>query len=160
MNTFETTHRVQHRAEDMYELVASVEDYPKFVPLCHDLRVRSREQQGDREVLIADMAVAYKFIQETFASRVTLDPEASSILVEYLDGPFRHMENRWRFDRIDERVCDVDFYIAYEFRSRALQMLMGTLFDKAFRKFVDAFEARADVVYGESGERPASPATV
>jgi len=159
MNTFHITHRVHHHAEDMYELVASVDDYPKFVPLCHDLRVRSREQRGDLEILIADMSVAYKFIQETFASRVTLDPQSSQILVEYLDGPFRHMENRWQFKKVDEGVCDVDFFIAYEFRSRALQLLMGTLFDKAFRKFVDAFEARADVVYGTTGERPASPAT-
>lgn len=151
MNTYHTTHRVHHRAEDMYDLVAAVEDYPEFVPLCSDLRVRSREHQGGHDVLIADMTVAYKFIQETFASRVTLDPRASQILVEYLDGPFRRMENRWRFRKVGEGVCDVEFYIAYEFRSRSLQLLMGALFEKAFRKFVDAFEARADAVYGTPG---------
>jgi coenzyme Q-binding protein COQ10 len=151
MNTFHTTHRVQHRAEDMYELVAAVEDYPLFVPLCSDLKVRSREHHGAHDVLIANMTVAYKFIQETFTSRVTLDPRASQILVEYLDGPFRHLENRWRFRKVGEGVCDVEFFIEYEFRSRSLQLLMGALFDKAFRKFVDAFEARADTVYGTAG---------
>ena len=151
MNTFHVTHRVQHRAEDMYDLVAAVEDYPEFVPLCTELKVRSREHHGTHDVLIADMTAAYKFIHETFTSKVTLDPRASQILVEYLDGPFRHMENRWRFRKVDEGTCDVDFYIAYEFNSRALQLLMGAMFDKAFRKFVDAFEARADVVYGTPG---------
>ena len=154
MNTFHITHRVHHRAEDMYELVAAVEDYPQFVPLCSDLHLRSNQHHGTHEVLIADMTVAYKFIQETFTSRVTLDPKASQILVEYLDGPFRHMENRWRFRKVGEGVCDVEFFIAYEFRSRSLQLLMGALFDKAFRKFVDAFEARADVVYGTPGAAP------
>jgi len=148
MQTFQTTRRVAHSADEMFALVARVEDYPQFVPLCAGLSVRTREEEGGHEILIADMTVAYKLIRETFTSRVSLDARDREILVEYLDGPFRHLENRWRFIDQGPAQSEIDFYIAYEFRSRALQLLMGGLFDKAFRKFTHSFEARADRIYG------------
>ena len=149
MPTFESTHRVQHSADDMFDLVADVEQYPQFVPLCQGLRVRGRRKIDDhRQMMIADMTVAYKVFKETFASRVVLDREASKITVEYLDGPFRHLENVWSFDRISEKECDVRFYINYEFKSRTLGSMMGAMFDRAFRKFSSAFEDRADKIYG------------
>ena len=83
---------------------------------------------------MADMTVAYKLVRETFTSRVTLDRANLQILVEYLEGPFRRLNNRWSFRPAGERACDVEFYIAYEFRSRTLGMLMGAMFDAAFRR--------------------------
>ncbi len=149
MPSFESTHRVQHSAGDMFDLVADVEQYPQFVPLCQALHVRGRRKIDDhREMMVADMTVAYKVFKETFASRVTLDRQASKITVEYLDGPFRHLENVWSFDALSEGECDVSFYINYEFRSRALGTVMGAMFDRAFRKFSTAFEDRADKIYG------------
>ncbi|WP_108820113.1 type II toxin-antitoxin system RatA family toxin [Pseudovibrio sp. Alg231-02] len=149
MPSFESTHRVQHSADDMFDLVADVEQYPQFVPLCQALRVRGRRKVDDhREMMVADMTVAYKVFKETFASRVTLDREASKITVEYLDGPFRHLENVWSFDPVSEKECDVSFYINYEFKSRTLGTMMGAMFDRAFRKFSSAFEDRADKIYG------------
>ncbi|KZK80336.1 Ribosome association toxin RatA [Pseudovibrio sp. W64] len=149
MPSFESTHRVQHSADDMFDLVADVEQYPQFVPLCQALRVRGRRKIDDhREMMVADMTVAYKVFKETFASRVTLDREASKITVEYLDGPFRHLENVWSFDPVSEKECDVSFYINYEFKSRTLGTMMGAMFDRAFRKFSSAFEDRADKIYG------------
>jgi coenzyme Q-binding protein COQ10 len=70
------------------------------------------------------------------------------ILVEYLEGPFRKMNNRWSFHAADDRSCDVEFFISYEFRSRTLGLLLGAMFDAAFRRFASAFERRADQVYG------------
>jgi coenzyme Q-binding protein COQ10 len=149
MPEFSTTRRVRHGAADMFDLVADVGKYPQFVPLCRELRVRSRTPGPDGiEVVVADMTVAYKFIHETFKSRVTLDKPRLRILVEYLQGPFSRMENRWEFHPAGEGACDVKFFIAYEFRSRTLAMLMGAMFDAAFRRFADAFEKRADAVYG------------
>ncbi|MBO6755817.1 MAG: type II toxin-antitoxin system RatA family toxin [Roseibium sp.] len=149
MPSFTSTHKVRHSASDMFNLVADVEQYPQFVPLCQALHVRGRKDLGaGRELLIADMTVAYKVFKETFTSRVELRPEEMAILVEYLDGPFRHMENKWTFTERGAAVCDVGFFIAYEFKSRTLGSLMGTMFDRAFRKFSSAFEARADQVYG------------
>ena len=133
----------------MFDLVADVERYPQFVPLCRSLTVRRRNTDGEgREVIVADMTVAYKFIRETFTSRVTLDRPNGTILVEYLEGPFRRMNNRWSFRPAGENSCEVEFFLAYEFRNRALGILMGSVFDAAFRRFAAAFERRADQVYG------------
>ena len=148
MPEFSTKRRVRHSAADMFALVADVERYPEFVPLCQSLKVRKRDSEGGKEVIIADMTVAYKLIRESFTSRVTLDRQALSILVEYLEGPFRRMNNRWNFRPVDDHSCDVEFFLAYEFRSRTLGLLMGSVFDAAFRRFAAAFERRADQVYG------------
>ena len=135
----------------MFDLVANVEKYPQFVPLCAGIDVRKRSQGDDGSaILIADMTVAFKMIRETFSSRVTLDRKNLKILVSYLDGPFKRMENQWTFVPAGEHASDVKFSIDYEFRSRILGLLMGAMFDAAFRRFSAAFEARADEVYGRS----------
>jgi coenzyme Q-binding protein COQ10 len=151
MPSFHTTRLVHHGAPEMFELVADIESYPRFVPLCRALRIRGRDENNGILTLIADMEVGYKAIRETFTSRVTCDRSGSKILVEYIDGPFKHLENRWTFlDRDEGRTCLVDFRIAYEFKSRALGLIMGGMFDAAFRKFAEAFETRADIVYGKA----------
>jgi coenzyme Q-binding protein COQ10 len=149
MPQFRTKRRVQHSASDMFDLVADVEKYPQFVPLCRALRVRRRSQSGEgMETVIAEMTVAYKVMRETFTSRVVLDRPNLQINVDYLDGPFSRMENRWDFHPAGEHLCDIEFFISYEFKSRMLGMLMGAMFETAFRRFAAAFEQRADVVYG------------
>jgi len=148
MPQLSTTKRVQHAAADMFDLVADVERYPEFVPLCEALTVRKRLKEGGKDIIVADMTVAYKLVRQTFTSRVTLDRRNLEILVEYLEGPFRRLNNTWKFRPVTPDVCDVDFFIAYEFKSRALGLLMGAMFDTAFRRFASAFERRADTVYG------------
>ena len=152
MPQLSTTRRVRHAASEMFDLVADVERYPEFVPLCQSLKVRKRMQMAGKDVIVADMTVAYKFVRETFTSRVTLDRANLEILVEYLEGPFQRLNNRWKFRPVGDHACDVEFFIAYEFRSRTLGTLMGGVFDAAFRRFAAAFERRADLVYGS---RPA-----
>jgi coenzyme Q-binding protein COQ10 len=150
MPQFSTKRGVRHSASDMFDLVADVERYPEFVPLCRALKVKSRTAKEEGvEVLVADMTVAYKVVCETFTSRVTLDKPKLQILVEYLSGPFSHLQNRWVFRAVDENACDVEFFIDYEFRSRVLAALMGAMFDAAFRRFAGAFEKRADEIYGK-----------
>jgi coenzyme Q-binding protein COQ10 len=135
----------------MFDLVADVEHYPQFVPLCKSLKVRRRiEGPEGVQIVVADMTVSFKLVEERFTSRVTLDRANLQILVEYLEGPFRRLENRWEFHPVQEKLCDVKFFISYEFRSRALGLLMGAMFDTAFRRFSDAFEKRADIVYGRA----------
>jgi coenzyme Q-binding protein COQ10 len=153
MPQFTTKRRVGHAASKMFDLVADVERYPEFVPLCRELKVRKRVPEPEGvEMLVADMTVAYKLIRETFTSRVTLDHPNLQILVEYLEGPFSQLENRWTFHPLGERSCEVEFFISYQFKSRALGLLMGTMFDAAFRRFAAAFERRADRVYGASSD--------
>ncbi len=148
MPQFSTKRRVRHAAVEMFDLVADVEKYPQFVPLCSALSVKSRAEKEGTTILIADMTVAYKIVHETFTSRVTLNRQDLRILVEYLSGPFKRMQNRWIFHPVGEDGCDVEFFIDYEFRSRTLAMLMGAMFDAAFRRFAVAFEQRADEIYG------------
>ena len=150
MPSFRTTRRVPHSPSDMFDLVADVDKYPQFLPLCQALKVRRREDgKNGRTVVVADMTVAYKVFHETFASRVTLDKPKLTILVEYLDGPFSHLENRWNFKEDGKGGCIVEFFIDYTFRSRTLGFLVGSMFDAAFRRFAEAFERRADVIYGK-----------
>ncbi len=135
----------------MFDLVADVEQYPQFLPLCTGLKIKRRQTDANgREVLIAEMQIGYKAIKERFTSRVTLDRVNLKILVEYVDGPFRKMENVWSFAPTDAegQGCIVGFDITYEFASRTLGILMGSMFDIAFRKFSAAFEERANLVYG------------
>jgi coenzyme Q-binding protein COQ10 len=147
---FSSQRRVAHRADQMFDLVADVERYPEFVPLCHALKIRQRKQNSDgTETIVADMTVSFKLVKEVFASEVTLDRPGRKINVRYLRGPFSRLENRWTFEPRSEEACDVGFFIAYEFKSRMLAMLMGTMFDAAFARFSTAFEKRADVVYGK-----------
>lgn len=154
MPQFSSTRRVNHSAHDMFALVADVEAYPQFVPLCEALSVRSQRQKQARTLLVADMTVGYKAIRETFTSQVILKPDDSEIEASYVDGPFRYMNNLWRFEPCGPSSCDVHFHIDYEFKNRMLGALMGAMFDRAFRKFSEAFEARADAVYGTG--RPAA----
>lgn len=150
MAKFSNKRRVRHSAEQMFDLVADVERYPEFVPLCKALKIRQRTSKPDgSEVVVADMTVSFKLVRESFTSRVTIDRPNLKIMVEYLQGPFSHLENRWTFVPKADDACEVGFYISYEFKSRMLAMLMGSMFDVAFHRFAEAFETRADQIYGK-----------
>ena len=121
MPTFRTSHIVNHTPQQMFDLVADMESYPQFVPLCQSLKVRRRFiTPGGAETALADMTVGYKSIREKMTTRVVLDRQALRITSEYVDGPFSHLENMWSFAEAGGGKCRIDFYIAYEFRSRTL----------------------------------------
>ncbi|NIX77470.1 type II toxin-antitoxin system RatA family toxin [Microvirga terricola] len=152
MPSFRSSRPVKHTPAQMFALVADVERYPEFLPLCDALHIVRRAQSGEGiETIVAAMTVGYKAIRESFTSRVTLDNPRLRIQVEYIDGPFKYLENRWTF-RETPTGSDVEFYINYEFKSFALGLLMGSVFDKAFHKFAEAFEKRADVIYSRPSE--------
>ena len=153
MPTYETTRRVPFTAEQMFAVVADVERYPEFVPLCEELRVTARNASDVETNLTAIMAVGYGAIRERFTSRVTLRPEQREIDVVKIDGPFARLINRWRFCDVPGG-CEVYFHIDYAFSSRVLSMLMGAMFDKAVRKYTEAFEARARLIYGKNVATP------
>jgi coenzyme Q-binding protein COQ10 len=144
--SFKTTRRVPFTTRQMFDVVADVERYPQFLPLCEGLAVRSREDSGADTILVATMTVGYGAIRESFTSRVTICPGQGEILVTYLDGPFSHLDNRWRFRDADPG-SHIDFFIDYAFSSRMLALLMGAVFDKAVRKYTSAFETRAHALY-------------
>jgi coenzyme Q-binding protein COQ10 len=147
MPQFETHRPVPHSPDQMFDLVADVERYPEFLPLCNALAVRSRKERDGKTLLVADMTVGYKAIRETFTTQVLLNKAERAIDVKYIDGPFKYLDNRWRFQPAENGGSVIDFFIDYEFKSRILGALMGSMFDRAFRMFTDAFETRANKIY-------------
>jgi coenzyme Q-binding protein COQ10 len=150
MPSHETTRIVKHSPAQMFDLVADVERYPEFLPMCEALSIRSQRERDGVTLKIADMTVGYKAIRETFTSQVVLKPADNRIDVKYIDGPFRYLVNTWRFEPHESGSTEIKFFIDYEFKSRVLGALMGAMFDRAFRMFAEAFEERADKVYGAS----------
>jgi coenzyme Q-binding protein COQ10 len=153
MPSFKTSRLVKHSASQMYDLVVDVESYPHFLPLCAGLRVKKRGEAEGKLHLVADMSIGYKAIRESFTSKAVCNPENLEIHVQYVDGPFKQLKNRWKFTDIEPKeaggtCCLVEFEIEYEFKSRTLALLMGSVFDVAFRSFAEAFEKRAHAIYG------------
>lgn len=132
----------------MFDLVADVEKYPEFLPWCVALRVLQRGEQDRAETLTAEMVVAYKVFREKFRSSVSLARGNYEINVEYLNGPFRNLHNRWNFQDLPEGGSEIDFVIEFEFKNFLLQATAQAVFDKAFARMSEAFVTRADEVYG------------
>ncbi len=138
-----------YSARQMYDLVADVESYPKFLPWNSAARIRSRKPGVDgSEVIEADLVISFKVLRERFGSRVTLWPERMRIDTEYLDGPFRYLRSGWSFEDLAEGGCKVDFFVDFEFKNVILGKVIGVVFGEAMSRIVRAFEDRAKVLYG------------
>lgn len=142
---------VPYSDEQMFALVADVERYPEFLPWCAAVRIRSREEA----TFTADLIAAFGALRERFTSRVVLDHPARTITIEYIEGPFEHLTNRWVFST-SEAGCEVAFDIDFRFRNRTLDTLVSGLFTRAIEKMTGAFVTRADELYGgaRSSEAP------
>lgn len=151
MSSFHTTRRMPFTAKQMFDLVADVERYPQFLPMCEALVVKRRWEESGRPFVLADMSVGYGAIRETFTTEVMFDADKLTVRAANPagqgSGPFKRIENTWAFRDV-EGGCDVDFAISYEFKSFLLQALVGGLFEKVFRKYTEAFETRAHTIYG------------
>jgi coenzyme Q-binding protein COQ10 len=142
MPTHAETRLVPYRPDQLFELVADVGSYPKFLPWCVGARVRTRTE----EELVADLSIGFGPFREGFTSRVELD-RPRQIRVRYENGPFRYLKNQWTF-ALDAKGCRVDFFVDFEFRSRLLQAAIGVVFNEAVRLMVRAFVKRARDIYG------------
>ena len=147
MPTHAEKKRLPYTPAEMFDLVADIETYPEFLPWCVGTRIRSR----DGNLVVADMIIGYKMFRESFTSRVTLS-KPDRIDVEYSDGPFKYLHNHWIFEPDgpgnDQGTC-IDFFVDFEFKSRILQAMIGVVFGEAVRIMVNAFERRAEVIYGK-----------
>ena len=135
--------QVPYSDEQMFALVADVERYPEFLPWCAATRIRTRE--GD--TFTADLLAAFGAFREKFTSRVRLDPAAKIITIEYIEGPFQHLTNRWQFTAT-ETGSEVAFDIDFRFKSRTLEALISGMFTRAVEKMTASFVTRADALYG------------
>ncbi|MEM6276574.1 MAG: type II toxin-antitoxin system RatA family toxin [Pseudomonadota bacterium] len=146
MPTHSETKRLPYSADQMYDLVADVGQYPKFIPWCAAARVRSREPVEGGELMLADLVISFRVFRERFGSRVELYPDERRINTEYIDGPFRYMKSTWSFADADGG-CDVSFFVDFEFKNAVLQGLIGMVFNDAMQRIVRAFERRAAELY-------------
>ncbi len=139
------TRRLPYSAEQMFDLVADVKRYAQFLPWVIATRVRSDTETE----MVADMVVGFKSLRESFTSRVAKD-RPNQIAVHYIDGPLSDLDNVWTFRAIDEKTCEIDFSVDFQFKNRVFQALAGQYFDRAFRRMVEAFEERAAELYGSN----------
>lgn len=146
MPTHAETQIVPYRPDQLFDLVADVAQYPRFLPWCVGARVRSRTETE----MVADLTIGFGPFRETFTSRVQLD-RPDHILVRYENGPFKHLHNHWRFNPHPEGT-EVDFNVDFTFRSRILEAAIGVVFHEAVRRMVGAFHKRAHQVYGNASQ--------
>ena len=137
------TRELPHSDEQMFALVTDIVRYPEFLPWVIALRVRS---DGENEA-VADMIVGFKGLRESFSCPVHKE-RPRQVVVSSIDGPMKHLSNEWHFAPLDGGGCRVDFMVDFSFRSRVFETLAGQMFDKALRKMIAAFEARAGELYG------------
>lgn len=147
MPTHAEKRNMPYSAEQMYNLVADISNYPEFLPWCAAVRILDQRETEGGAVIDADLVISFKLFREKFGSRVTLMPKDRRIDVAYLDGPFKYLDNHWKFHP-NEQGCEVEFFVDFEFRSRALQVIIGLVFNEAMQRIVGAFEARALALYG------------
>ncbi len=137
------TRRLPYSAEQMFDLVADVARYREFLPWVVATRVRSNSETE----MVADMVVGFKSLRESFTSRVHKE-RPREIDVHYVDGPLRDLDNTWIFRPTEDGGCELDFSVDFTFKNKVFEKLAGQYFDRAFRKMVEAFEARAADLYG------------
>jgi coenzyme Q-binding protein COQ10 len=140
--------RVNHSAEQMFDLVADVERYPEFVPHCRKHVIVSRGTSGNDEFIVTDMTMARGIFRETIRGRDILDRKNRRILIEATAGPLRRLQTVWTFQPREDQGCDVVFDLTYEFSNPMMELILGGIFDATFRSFARAFERRADLIYG------------
>ena len=150
MPTHTEKREMPYSADQLYDLVADIKSYPEFLPWVSAARIRKITETETGKVIDAELVVSFKVFREKFGSRVTLNEQTREIDVEYLDGPFKYLNNHWRFIALGEQRCAVDFFVDFEFRSRLLRKVMEPLFHEAVRRMVRAFEQRADVRFGKA----------
>ncbi|WP_299663488.1 type II toxin-antitoxin system RatA family toxin [uncultured Ruegeria sp.] len=147
MPTHSETRPLPYTAQQMYDLVADVANYPEFLPWCAAARIRRTYAAGEGRVMEAELVISFKVFRERFGSRVTLFDAQKRIDTEYLDGPFKYMRSDWQFEDTDQG-CNVSFHVDFEFKNAVLQGIIGVVFNEAMHRIVRAFEQRAAVLYG------------
>ncbi|MEL6487317.1 MAG: type II toxin-antitoxin system RatA family toxin [Pseudomonadota bacterium] len=142
MPSIREVQRLPYTPEQMFDLVADVGSYRKFLPWVVATRVRSNNETE----MLADMVVGFKSIRESFTSRVT-KARPHELRVHYVDGPLSDLENIWLFKPYGQESCEIEFYVDFTFRNAVFERIAGQYFDRAFRKMVNAFEQRAAELY-------------
>ena len=143
----EESKTVNYSKDQMFDLVADIDRYDEFLPWCNNSKIINTSIKDDIKIVIADLEIGYDQFVYTYRSEVKLHKDKSEINVRNLDGPFKYLENNWKFINIDENKCEIQFDIDFELNITLLDILMKKFFDLAFQKMTDAFIGRAHEIY-------------
>ena len=146
MPTHKEIRSLPYTANQMYDLVADVVNYPEFLPWCAASRIKTVTFDGPRDIMTVDLIISFKVFRERFTSKVVLHSDGLFVDTEYLDGPFKYMKSTWQFVDV-EGGCTVEFFVDFEFKNAILQRVIGLVFNEAMQRIVRAFEARASILY-------------
>lgn len=143
MSVVHKTVFLSYSAEQMFELVANVEDYPKFLPWCGGVKVIERTD----DTLVANLAINFHGVKQSFTTKNHNTP-STQMKMQLVDGPFKCMDGIWNFKALREDACKIDFELHYEFSNIILAQLIGPVFGVIANSMVDSFCKRAETVYG------------
>ena len=140
---------IECRKHELIDLVLDIEKYPEFVPWCLGGSIHSKNDKGDKIEIIADLTIGKSFFNETYKSFVIYDKSTDSINVTNMDGPLKHLENKWFFSQKGDD-SEIDFHIDFELKNEILNVLMNKFFDAGLKKIAEAFEKRAVKLFKNS----------
>ena len=139
---------IECQKEQLIDLVLDVEKYPLFVPFCLDSKVHEKKEKGDLLIMIADLTIGKGPLKDTYKSDVRYNKKDDTIYVTNLDGPLKHLENRWHFKQVN-KITEVSFEVDFELKNDFLNIIMTKSFQFGLDKIADAFEKRAEELFSK-----------
>ena len=140
---------IECEKKQLIDLVLDVDKYPLFVPFCLDSKVHEKKEQGDLILMIADLTIGKGPLKDTYKSDVKYYKKDDTIFVTNLDGPLKHLENRWHFKQLN-KTTEVSFEVDFELKNEFLNMIMTKSFQFGLDKIADSFEKRAEELFSKS----------
>tara|TARA_B100001245_G_scaffold221725_1_gene193304 strand:+ start:147 stop:596 length:450 start_codon:yes stop_codon:yes gene_type:complete len=140
---------IECKKEQLIDLVLDIEKYPTFVPFCVDAKVYERKDQGDLLLIVADLTIGKGPFKDTYKSDVRFNKKEDSIYVTNLDGPLKHLENKWYFTE-ENKVTEVSFEVDFELKNVFLNIVMTKSFQFALDKIAEAFQKRAEDLFNKN----------
>ena len=140
---------IECKKEQLIDLVLDIEKYPQFVPFCLDSKIYKKKEKGDLLLVVADLTIGKGPFKDTYKSDVKYNKKKDSIYVTNLDGPLKHLENKWYFKE-ENNVTEVSFDIDFELKNHFLNIIMTKSFQFGLDKIADAFQKRAEELFSKS----------
>ena len=141
---------IECEKKDLIELVLDIEKYPEFVPFCFDAKIYENKKDGDLQKIIADLTIGKGPFKDTYKSDVAFNKKTDSIYVKNIEGPLNHLTNNWTFSDKNNGMTEVTFDIDFEIKNKFLNSLMVVSFQFGLEKIADAFQKRAEELFGNS----------
>ena len=141
---------IECQKKDLINLVLDIEKYPQFVPFCYDAKIHENKNENDLQKIIADLTIGKGPFKDTYKSDVSFDKKNDSIFVKNIEGPLTHLTNNWKFINKNNGITEVTFDIDFEIKNKFLNSLMVVSFQFGLEKIADAFQKRAEELFGTS----------